>query len=93
PGGRVLLFGGCAPGAVASFDAARLHYGEISLIGAFHSTPAEAEEALALIASGRVDPLPLVSGRGTLEDLPRFLAAQANGDGVRYAVSPRAAAA
>jgi L-iditol 2-dehydrogenase len=92
PGGRVLLFGGCAPGAVASFDAARLHYAEISLIGAFHSTPAEAAEALALIASGSVDPSPLVSGRGTLADLPRFLEAQVRGDGVRYAVSPGAAA-
>jgi L-iditol 2-dehydrogenase len=88
PGGRVLLFGGCAPGAVASFDAARLHYAELSLIGAFHSTPAEAAEALALLASGSVDPSPLVSGRGTLFDLPRFLEAQARGDGVRYAVSP-----
>jgi L-iditol 2-dehydrogenase len=88
PGGRVLLFGGCAPGAVASFDAARLHYSEISLIGAFHSTPAEAREALALIASGSVDPSPLVSERGTLADLPRFLEAQARGDGIRYAVSP-----
>ncbi|MDQ6893763.1 MAG: alcohol dehydrogenase catalytic domain-containing protein [Acidobacteriota bacterium] len=93
PGGRVLLFGGCAPGAVASFDAARLHYAEISLIGAFHSTPAEAAAALALIAAGSVDPSPLISGRGTLADLPRFLEAQAHGDGVRYAVSPRRAAA
>jgi len=88
PGGRVLLFGGCAPGAVASFDAARLHYAEISVIGAFHSTPAEAAEALELLASGSVDPSPLVSGRGALSDLPKFLEAQARGDGIRYAVSP-----
>ena len=88
PGGRVVLFGGCAPGAAATFDAARLHYGEISLIGAFHSTPAEAAEALALMASGAVDPSPLISGRGDLGDLPKFLEAQARGDGVRYAVSP-----
>jgi L-iditol 2-dehydrogenase len=88
PGGRVLLFGGCAPGTAVRFDAARLHYAEISLIGAFHSTPAEAAEALALIASGAVDPSPLISGRGALADLPRFLEEQARGEGVRYAVSP-----
>src|SRR5262245_12430601 len=35
PGGRVLLFGGCAPGATVTFDAARLHYSEIALIGSF----------------------------------------------------------
>ena len=28
--------------------------------------------------------------RGTLEDLPRFLEAQARGEGVRYAVAARA---
>lgn len=88
PGGRVLLFGGCAPEAAATFDAARLHYSEISLIGSFHSTPAEAAAALALIASGAVDPSALISGRGSLTDLPRFLEAQARGEGVRYAVSP-----
>jgi len=87
-GGRVLLFGGCAPGTAVAFDAARLHYGEISLIGSFHSTPAEAAEALALLASRAVDPRPLVSGRGTLGDLPALLEAQARGEGVRYAVFP-----
>jgi L-iditol 2-dehydrogenase len=83
-GGEVLLFGGCAPGTSVTFDAERLHYAEISLIGSFHSTPAEAREALALLATGRVDPAPLVSGRGDLSDLPRFLASQARGEGVRY---------
>ena len=85
-GGEVLLFGGCAPGTRASFDAERRHYAEISLIGSFHSTPEDAREAVALLASGRVDPTPLVAGRGGLADLPRFLAAQARGDGVRYAL-------
>lgn len=85
-GGEVLLFGGCAPGATATFDAERLHYAEVSLIGSFHSTPAEAREALSLLASGRVDPAPLVAARGGLSELPGFLEAQERGDGVRYAV-------
>ena len=85
-GGQVLLFGGCAPGATVSFDAARLHYSEISLIGSFHYTPGQAREALDLLASGVIDPLPLIAERGGLSDLPRFLDAQARGAGVRYAV-------
>jgi L-iditol 2-dehydrogenase len=87
PGGEVLLFGGCAPGTRVSFDAERLHYAEISVVGSFHSAPEDAREAIALLASGRVDPAPLIAGRGGLSELPGFLAAQARGEGVRYAVA------
>lgn len=86
PGGQVLLFGGCAPGATVTFDAARLHYSEISLLGSFHYTPAEAREALETLASGAIDPRPLITARGPLPELPRFLDAQQRGEGVRYAV-------
>lgn len=86
PGGRVLLFGGCAPGATVTFDAARLHYSEISLIGSFHYTPEEARASLEALASGAIDPRPLIAETGTLADLPRFLEAQQRGEGLRYAI-------
>ncbi|HEY2796916.1 MAG TPA: alcohol dehydrogenase catalytic domain-containing protein [Thermoanaerobaculia bacterium] len=85
-GGRVLLFGGCAPGATVTFDAARLHYSEISLIGSFHYTPEEARASLEALASGAIDPRPLIAESGTLSDLPRFLEAQQRGEGLRYAL-------
>lgn len=88
PGGKVLLFGGCAPGATVTWDAARLHYSEIALVGSFHYTPEEAREALALLASGEIDPSPLITERGSLSDVPRFLEAQARREGIRYAVIP-----
>jgi L-iditol 2-dehydrogenase len=88
PGGKVLLFGGCAPGTSVAWDAARLHYSEISLVGSFHSTPDEARAALAMLASGEIDPSPLVTAKGTLSDLPRFLQAQERREGIRYAVMP-----
>jgi L-iditol 2-dehydrogenase len=88
PGGKVLLFGGCVPGADVTWDAGRLHYSEISLIGSFHYTPDEAREAMKMLASREIDPAPLVSARGTLSDVPRFLEAQARRDGIRYAVFP-----
>ena len=90
PGGQVLLFGGCAPGTTASFDAERLHYAEITVTGSFHYTPDEARAALQLLASGEVDPRPLVSAHGTLSDLPRFLEDQKRGRGIRYAVGAAA---
>ncbi|HLN81867.1 MAG TPA: alcohol dehydrogenase catalytic domain-containing protein [Thermoanaerobaculia bacterium] len=88
PGGRVLLFGGCAPGTSVTWDAARLHYSEISLVGSFHYTPDEARAALAMLASGEIDPASLITERGSLSDLPRFLEAQARREGIRYAVIP-----
>lgn len=87
PGGQVLLFGGCAPETSARFDAARLHYSEISLIGSFHYTTEEARASLRALSSGDIDPSPLVSGRGSLSDLPRFLESQRRGEGIRYAIS------
>src|SRR5215471_52817 len=86
PAGRVLLFGGCAPGATATWDAALLHYSEISLAGAFHSTPEEARAALASLSSGEVDPRPLLTATGSLADLRKFLDSQSRGEGIRYAV-------
>lgn len=88
PGGQVLLFGGCAPGSQATWDAARLHYSEVSLVGSFHYTPEEAGAAMAMLAAGEVDPLSLLTDTGGLSDLPRFLEAQARGEGIRYGVVP-----
>ncbi len=86
PGGQVLLFGGCAPGATVAFDAARLHYAEIALTGSFHYSPTEARAALDALAAREIDPRPLITARGTLADVPRFLEAQQKGEGVRYAI-------
>jgi L-iditol 2-dehydrogenase len=86
PGGQVLLFGGCAPGATVAFDAARLHYAEITLIGSFHYSPTEARAAFDALASREIDPRLLITARGTLADVPRFLEAQGRGEGVRYAI-------
>ena len=84
----MLLFGGCAPGATVTYDAARLHYSELSLIGSFHYTPEEARAAMAALADGSVEPRALVTDSGSLSDLPRFLEAQARGEGLRYAIRP-----
>ncbi|QEC50204.1 zinc-binding dehydrogenase [Baekduia soli] len=53
-GGTVVLVGGCPAGDVA-LPGARLHYEEVDVHGAFHHTPAEVDEALALLSNGAVD--------------------------------------
>jgi L-iditol 2-dehydrogenase len=54
PGGTVVLVGGCAAGDVP-LPGASLHYDEVDVRGAFHHTPAEVDEALALLSNFAVD--------------------------------------
>lgn len=49
PGGVALLFGGLAGGARATFDAATLHYDEVTLLGSFHYTTADVNRAIRIL--------------------------------------------
>jgi L-iditol 2-dehydrogenase len=78
PGGKVCLFGGCAPGTQVPLDVHRVHYKQITLHGVFHHTPPHFAEALRLLAAGRVRTDLLVKGEMRLESLPRFFAENAD---------------
>ena len=73
-------------GPHGDYDAAP-HYDEIALLGSFHYTPKEARAALALLAEGGLDPMPLITHTGALSELPAFLHAHERGEGIRYAVT------
>ncbi|HWC64611.1 MAG TPA: zinc-binding dehydrogenase, partial [Thermoanaerobaculia bacterium] len=88
PGGEVLFFGGCAPGSRVEFDATKMHYGEVRVGGAFHYRPEDAADALTLLESGTVDPAPLFSGEGPLDDLPVFFDRMRRSEGIKYVVRP-----
>lgn len=62
-GGMVLEFGGCPPGTEIKLSTDALHYGEVTVRGAFHATPTHFKRALNLIASGALDVKPLVTRR------------------------------
>ncbi|MEM4704908.1 MAG: zinc-binding dehydrogenase, partial [Candidatus Bathyarchaeia archaeon] len=68
-GGRVLEFGGCPPGTEIKVNAEMLHYGEQTLLGAFHTTPLHFRKALNLIASKTIDVSPLVTRQMKLDDV------------------------
>lgn len=72
-GGRVLLFGGCASDVRVTIDPARLHYEEIELLSSFHHTPRHVRAALDALASGRIDPRPVLDAPVGLEGLPTAL--------------------
>ena len=50
PGGLANLFGGCAPGATVPLDATSVHYGELTIKGAYHHRPASIRKALELLS-------------------------------------------
>jgi L-iditol 2-dehydrogenase len=68
-GGTVLEFGGCPPGTEIKVNAEMLHYGELTVLGAFHATPLHFRKALDMIASRTIDVRPLVTKRMKLEEI------------------------
>ena len=70
-GGTVLEFGGCLPGTQIQVNTELLHYGEVTVLGTFHTTPLHFKKALNLIASGAVDVKPLVTRKMRLEEIKK----------------------
>jgi L-iditol 2-dehydrogenase len=62
-GGTVLEFGGCPPNTEIKVSTELLHYGDVTVIGAFHTTPTHFKKALNLIASGTINVKPLITQR------------------------------
>ncbi len=87
-GGTVVFFGGCAPGTSVRLDTRRVHYEELRLLGVFHHTPALIRRALDLLASGAVDPTPLVTHQMAIKDVPEALALMARGEALKVLIRP-----
>lgn len=68
-GGAVLEFGGCPPGTEIKVSTELLHYGQVTVFGAFHATPLHFKRALGLITSGTVDVKHLITRKTKLEDI------------------------
>lgn len=87
PGGRVLLFGGLAGGTWVHFEAYRLHYEEVDLVGSFHYTPREVREAYDLLARGRLPVDALITDRRPLSHLPDVFDALDRGEAIKVALT------
>jgi L-iditol 2-dehydrogenase len=87
-GGTVIFFGGCAPGTTVRLDTRRVHYEELRLFGVFHHTPALVRRAVQLLASGGLDPSPLVTHRMGLEEVPEALALMSRGEALKVLITP-----
>jgi L-iditol 2-dehydrogenase len=87
-GGSVLFFGGCAPGTSIQLDTTRVHYEELTLVGAFHHTPALIRQAVELLTSAAVVPDGLVTHRMGLESVPAALGLMTKGEALKVLIEP-----
>lgn len=88
-GGTVLEFGGCPPGTEIKVSTELLHYGQVTVFGAFHATPLHFKRALSLIASGTIDVKPLITRKMKLEEIKdAFEMLTTSKDDLKVAVLP-----
>ena len=85
-GGRICLFGGCAAGSKAEFDAHRIHYEEITVFGVFHHRPDYVRQALDLLSHGSVPTALLIDRQISLEEVVSFFAANRETSALKAAV-------
>ncbi|HUM03222.1 MAG TPA: alcohol dehydrogenase catalytic domain-containing protein [Thermoanaerobaculia bacterium] len=88
PGGTLLLFAGMAAGSRLSADAFRVHYEEVSVVGSFHYTAADADRALSLLASGAVPTAPLLSKTRPLAEWREAFGEAERGDVMKTVLVP-----
>lgn len=87
-GGTVSFFGGLPGGTRVCFLAARMHYDEVRLISPFHFRPSSVHHAYALLASGSVDPAPLITETVPLSQIAQVFERLDCGGGIKFAVTP-----
>jgi L-iditol 2-dehydrogenase len=89
PRGRVSLFAGLPKDApTITLDSNRVHYRELSVVGAAGSTPAQNAAALRLIADGKVPVIDLITHRMSLERVHDAIAGVRSGTGIKYVIAP-----
>ena len=87
-GGTVVFFGGCAPGTTVAVDTRRVHYEELTLVGAFHHTPALIRQAVALLESEALVPDGLLTHTMGLADVREALGLMERGQALKVLIEP-----
>jgi L-iditol 2-dehydrogenase len=88
PGGVLCLYAPPAPGEPLGVDGHALYLGEIDVCASYSAGPRDMRAALALIAGGRVDPLPFVTHRLSLDHADRALELARSGEAIKALVLP-----
>lgn len=88
-GGRISFFGGLPQGnSPVSLDTNTIHYRELTVVGAFGTTPIQLQRAVNLIASGMTPVDRLVTHVFPLEEIGRAFEVAASEESLRVIVTP-----
>ncbi len=88
PGGTLCLYAPPQPGAPLPVDGGDVFLREIAVTASYSAAAADMRAALALIASGRIDPLPLVSHRLGLDETALAFDLARRGEALKAVVLP-----
>jgi len=88
-GGRISFFGGLPRNSpTATINSNRIHYNELTVVGAFGSRIQHCREAMALIASGRLPFERLITHRVPLESIEQGFQLAREGTSLRVVITP-----
>jgi L-iditol 2-dehydrogenase len=87
-GATVMQFSGLPGGTQVSFDATKLHYGEITMKGIFHMNPRAAEIAMQMLVTGQVTVKPILDGTVPLSQVEDALQRMQRSEVIKLAVVP-----
>lgn len=82
-GGTVMEFGGCKPGATVTFDCHKIHYGQITIKGLFHTTPRVVQQSFDMLARGLFPEEIFIGKSFPLEKAQAALESHARGEVVK----------
>ncbi len=71
-----------------SYEAHRLHYNEITLLGSFHYTPRDVKTAYQALTEKHLDLSMLISGEFPLQSIEKAFTLLREGKGIKYALKP-----
>ena len=87
-GGKVLLFGGCAPETTFTIETHSVHYNELTIKGVFHHTPNTVRKAYQILKEKIIDVKPLITEKLPLEKLEIALQNMIKKRGIKTAIIP-----
>ncbi len=87
-GGRVVFFGGCAPGTVLNVDTRRMHYDNLTLLAPFHFRPRDVKRAFQILGAREIGAGAVINARRSLGELAEVFSLLESGSILKCAVIP-----